>query len=49
MFGKLLKKVLGRKAGTIADVIVDQALDKATHGVSTAAEKAVSDRKRRRG
>jgi hypothetical protein len=48
MFGKLLKKLLGRKAGTIADAVVDNALDKATGGISTIAEDAVKKAKSRR-
>jgi hypothetical protein len=42
MFGKLLKKVLGRGAGTIADTIIDGAADKLTGGLSTVAEDAVA-------
>lgn len=45
MIGKLLKRVLGKKTGTVADLIVDEALNKATHGVSGAVEKAVKKQK----
>ena len=51
MFGKILKKLLGKPAGTIADNLVDAALNKATHGVSGKAEqviKAAKDAKKRR-
>ena len=43
MFGKLLKKLLGRKAGSIADTIVDGALDVATKGASSRIEQAFKD------
>lgn len=46
MFGKLLKRLLGKKVGTIADVLVDGALDKATHGLSSEAEKLVKKARR---
>lgn len=46
MLGKHLKRLFGKKLGTIADTIIDEAADKATHGLSTAAEKAVTARKR---
>lgn len=47
MFGKLLKKLLGRKAGTVADVIVDAALNKATDGLAGEAERVVKKARRK--
>jgi hypothetical protein len=48
MFGKLLKKVLGKRLGTVADTIVDGAADKATGGLSTIAEETVKKVKTRK-
>lgn len=47
MFGRLLKKYLGKGVGTVADKIIDDQLDKATGGLSTKAEKAVKKIRRR--
>jgi hypothetical protein len=48
MFGGIFKKLIGKKAGAVADVIVDGVLDKATGGISTAIEDAVKDVKVKR-
>lgn len=46
MFGKILKKLLGKPVGTIADTIIDEKLDRATGGLSSKAEELVKKRKK---
>lgn len=43
VFGKILKKHLGKTIGGVADQIVDGALDKATGGISSTVEGAVKE------